>query len=296
MLLAETITEAAKRWLLLLRTSTYSQAWSIIRADAKYTDLTPTQYSGALDWLKAQNFLVTGENGFNLHSKIRMLPPQQTNQILFERILESSNLPWLPDSDIWVPDASEMPQDAAKLGAILGLTEQSAFLSVRQVHGHIDLARRALIGAAGEKALFAFLEQRWPGATTHVAESNDGFGYDLAFLYAGTEWHLEVKSTVRRGRLLVHLSRHEFEVGVLDPNWRLIVVALNADLQMQSFATARFKQLIGRAPQDICPETKWQSASYQLATEDLSLGFDFAEGVWDKESSKMAFPLNLANS
>lgn len=277
MLLAETIAEAAKRWLALLRTSTFPQAWAIIRADARYTDLTKTQYSAALDWLTVQKFLRAGAHGLELNSRFAPLPLAQTNRLLFERILETSDPPWLPDADILIPDASELPQDAARIGAMLGLSEERAFLTVRQIHGRIDLAKRALTGVAGEIALLSFLERRWPGATTHVADGNDGFGYDLAFFHSGIEWHLEVKSTVRRGRLIVYLSRHEFEVGASDPNWRLVVVGLTPDLKMHSLSTAPFDALICRAPADTCLQSRWQSASFQLPAEELVKGLDFVE-------------------
>lgn len=286
MLLAETIARAAKRWLSLLRTSTFPQAWGIIHADARYTDLTKTQYSAALDWLHAHDFLMADDNGFKLNSKLKLLPLPQTNRLLFERILETSEVPWLPDADILIPDASELPQDAASIGTMLGLTDESAFLAVRQIHGRIDLARRAMIGGAGEKALFTYLEHHWPGATTHVALSNDGFGYDLAFFYAGIEWHLEVKSTVRRGRITVYMSRHEFETGASDPNWRLVVVELSSDLNMYSFATAPFDALKRCAPQDVSLHSKWQSASFQLASDELVGGLDFLGGGQEADRYK----------
>lgn len=277
MLLAETIAEAARRWIALLRTSAFPQASALIRADARYIDLTKTQYSTALDWLTVQKFVRAGENGLELNPRFALRTPAQMNQVLFERILETSDLPWLADADSLIPDASELPQDAAKIGAMLGLSDMCAFLTVRQIHGRIDLEKRALTGAAGEKALMAFLELRWPGAASHVAESNDGFGYDIAFFHSGVEWHLEVKSSVRRGRLTVYLSRHEFEVGRSDPNWRLIIVGLTPDLRMHSLSTAPFPAVVCRAPADSCFESKWQSASFQLPAEELVKGLDFVD-------------------
>lgn len=64
------------------------------------------------------------------------------------------------------------------------------------------------------------LERRWPGSTRHVALTDDGLGYDLAFSCRGRTLHLEVKTTGRRGRLVLYLSRHEHEVALLDPDWR----------------------------------------------------------------------------
>lgn len=275
MLLAETIALAAKRWMALLCTSSLTQAWSIIRADASYTDLTKTQYSAALEWLKTQKFVVATEEGIEQHPHHRMLSSTRLNELLFEHILATSELPWLPDADTLIPDPSELPQDASKIATVLGLSDEMAFHAVRRVHGKIDLERRAIIGAAGEKALLSFLEARWPGASTHVSETSDGFGYDLACLQKNVEWHLEVKSTTRRGRLTVHLSRNEFEVGKHDPNWRLIIVGLDQRLKLRFMATAKFPQLASRAPLDTCAASKWQSASFQLGPDDVTEGLNF---------------------
>ena len=129
----------------------------------------------------------------------KAFPDQQLNQLLFERTLERSMPAWLADADFLVPDPGEVPQDAASLAEVLGLSEQASFLAIRNVHGHIDLAERARVGLAGERALIEFLECRWPGSTTHIAEANDGFGYDVLFRHGKEHWHLEVKTTIRRG-------------------------------------------------------------------------------------------------
>jgi len=277
MLLAEPIALAAKRWFLLLRTSTYSQAWSLIQADARYTDVTKTQYSVAFDWLRMQRFVLTTINGIALDERYIALPVDVATELLFEKILRTADLPWLPDADKLIRDPDELPQDAANVATILGLTEQSAFLAVQRVHGHVDLEKRAAIGAAGEQALFALLEAAWPSSTTHVSKISDGFGYDLSFVHEGREWHIEVKSTVRQGRLSIYLSRYEFEVGSIDPNWRLVLIVLNQDFQMQSLATVQFEAIKKRAPVDTGPGSKWQTASFVLSPGDLAGGLDFID-------------------
>ena len=88
----------------------------------------------------------------------------------------------------------------------LNVSDDAALLTVAMVHGKIDLEQRAEVGAAGELRLVELLEEQWPGSTRHVALEHDGLD-DVAFTGAGATWHLEVKSTTRRGRLVVHLSR-----------------------------------------------------------------------------------------
>jgi hypothetical protein len=275
MLPPDTVVRAATRWLRLLRASTLGQASSIIRADASYTDLTQTQYSSGLDWLRTLELVTEGLQGLALSAALRELPDEQISQLLFERILERSAPAWLLDADLLVPDAAELPQDASALAETLGLSDRVAFMSVRHVHGRVDLAERARVGLAGERALVELLERRWPGSTTHVAQTDDGFGYDVLFRHGNAHWHLEVKTTTRRGRLVVYLSRHEYDVSLLDPYWRLVVVGLDDQMRLQAVATVRHSELFDRAPRDVCADAKWQSASHQLTSRDLQQGFSF---------------------
>lgn len=272
MLPPDSIVLAATRWLRLLRDSTLGQAFTIIRADASYTDLTQTQYASGLEWLEAVDLLKNGPRGLELSPTVSELPEEQINQLLFERILMRAEPAWLPDADSLVPDPADLPQDAASLANSLGLSEQAAFLLVRHLHGRVDKTERARIGTAGERALVEFLERRWPGSTIHVALTDDGFGYDVLFRHQNAQWHLEVKTTTRRGRLVIYLSRHEHEVGLHDPYWRLIVVGLDDQLLLQAVATVRHSEVLSRAPCDLYTESKWQSASHQLTSKDLHRG------------------------
>ena len=274
MLPANDINRAAARWCLLLRTGSPGQAWQLIQADASYADLTQTQYAVALDWLitlgLAPGSLEPGHG--RPQNMLQGLAPSQCLQLLFERSLAIAMPPWLPDADFLIPDPSELPLDAANLARALGLPEEAAFRGILKIHGKIDLQRRAAVGLAGELALVRLLEGRWPGSTTHVALEDDGFGYDIAFRYAGVEWHLEVKATTRRGRLAIYLSRHEFEVGMRDPNWRLVTLGLNAQLELQALGTVANSTLENRAPIDPCPGTQWQSVLLKLGPGDLLAG------------------------
>jgi hypothetical protein len=291
MLPPETVVRAAARWLRLLRASTLGQASSIIRANASYTDLTQTQYSSGLDWLRTLDLLTDHRHGVELSPAVRELTEEQISQLLFERILERAAPAWLPDADLLVPDGADLPQDATSLAETLGLSEYVAFLAVRHVHGRIDLAERARVGVAGERALVEFLERRWPGSTTHVAQTDDGFGYDVLFRHGNVQWHLEVKATTRRGRLVIYLSRHEYEVSLHDPYWRLVVVGLDDQLQLQDVATVRHSELFGRAPRDVSTKARWQSVSHQLTSKDLQRGFSFLnEPAIDQELTGQIAP------
>lgn len=275
MLPPEAVIRAAVRWLHILRGSTVLQGWSLIRFQATYTDLTQTQYASALEWLQEVGLVVLGPRGLELEASVKFTPAAQSNHVLFERTLKHASPAWLPDSDLLIPDETELPQDAAKLAEALGLSEGRALSSIRHLHGRVDLAQRARVGEAGECALIELLEKKWPGSTVHVAKTSDSFGYDILFRHAGIDWCLEIKSTTRRGRLVFYLSRHEHEVSLREPHWRLVVLGLDDELQLQAVATVRHLEVFRRSPSDVSPEAKWQSTSHEVSPDDLRVGLSF---------------------
>lgn len=278
MFLPDAILLALLRWLRLLRSSPVSQATEILRVGSEFSDLTMTQYAAALEWATDSQLLEMGPAGLQLSKGIRELPDSLFGQMLFRAILQQAAPLWLTDADVLVSTPREVPQDALELAEKLGVNERDAFTAIMQIHGRIDVERRSLIGAAGEREFVAFLEKQWPGSTNHIALTSDGFGYDVVFRHATAEWHLEVKSTVRRGRLVIHLTRHEHEVGALDPAWRLIVVALDGNLRLRRIASVRHEELFVRAPNDVSDQAKWQTVSHQLHPSDLEPGLPFVVG------------------
>lgn len=273
----EAVIRGASRWLRLLRTSTLSQASGIIRANARYADLTLTQYASAFEWLDELRLIDRGSRGTALPVPLRHLPDAQLDELLFLHTLERASPIWLQDADSLISDATELPQDAVSLAETLRLSAAAAFAAVKYIHGRVDTAERARVGLAGEVALVELLENCWPGSTTHVSLTDDGFGYDVVFRHDEIAWHLEVKTTSRRGRLVVHLSRHEHEVGFRDAHWRLIVLGLNDDLRVAALATVDYPNLLARTPRDVCRESKWQSVSHELKRHDLTRGLAFLE-------------------
>lgn len=278
------------RWLQLLATSAFPQAVALIRSDTRYLDLSITQYASALDWLARVELVEAGSSGWQLSEIAFGLPSDQLSQLLFARSLDVGAPAWLPDADVLIRDAEDIPQDASALAASLGLTDEQALLTVRQVHGRIDLELRARIGAAGEQDLIRELEERWPRSTTHVAAEHDGFGYDIGFTLFDVNWHLEVKTTIRRGRLAVHLSRHEYEVGRSDPKWRLVIAGLDEKERLSCVATARLDQLWPQSPQDVLGGARWQSARFELTQHGVCAGLSFlGEPETDGDARSLLF-------
>jgi hypothetical protein len=277
MLPAEGVLRAAHRWLDLLQRSDVAQAAALIRAEGRLTDLTPTQYASALDWLRAVGFVVEGAGGSTLAPDLIALSSVDQAQNLYRRSVQDLDPPWLPDADILVQDEADLPQDALRLARVFGLDDTAAVIGIRQVHGRVDLAARARVGAAGEAGLVALLEAQWPGSTNHVALRDDGLGYDVAFTLRGRTWHLEIKSTTRRGQLVIYLSRHELEVAARDPDWCLVVVGLDASLAATDLASVHRNTLLSRAPSDGDAAVRWESARYRLTALDLSVRLPFLD-------------------
>ena len=275
MLPPEGILKGAVRWLHLLRTSTVEQALRIIAADSQYTDLTQTQYASSLDWIESLQILEFGEGTGRLAPRLQLLPEDQLLELLFLRAVAHESPAWLRDADLLVHTSTELPHDVLELASTLGVAEDAAFRSVTRLHGHVDTKERERVGRAGEAALVTLLEACWPGSTTHVSMIDDSFGYDILFRSGRSEWHLEVKATTRRGRLVIHLSRNEHEVSLRDPRWRLVVVGIDDFSRLQAIVTVPTSSIVRRAPRDEVAESRWDSVSHDLRPDDLQGGLPF---------------------
>lgn len=280
MIPAEGVIIAAARWLDLLGRSTESQASILIRSNSQYADLTPTQYSTALDWLRSLEWTSLAEDSLGQSTTLKKLTSQSRREYLLASLLESADPPWLENADVLVHNSDDLPQDIERWSDLLELPDSSGLRVVRRISGKIDLARRAQVGNAGETELCMLLEAKWPGAINHVAETDDGFGYDVSASIQDVEWHLEVKSTTRRGRLSFFLSRHEFETGLADKYWKLLVVGLDDELRANCVAEVDQSALKEFAPADRATSASWASARYDLGEGHLSPGLTFLP--WDE--------------
>jgi hypothetical protein len=206
---------------------------------------------------------------------LSVLSPAEADELLLAATLEAAEPAWLPDADLLVQQPADLPQDVMTMARALGISDDAALLSIGMAHGKVELENRQRVGSAGELELIALLEAEWPGSTSHIAAEHDGFGYDVAFRNAGETWHLEVKSTTRRGRLVLHLSRHEHEVAIRDAAWRLVAVGLEEGDQLACVATIKYKELAARAPEDRHAGARWETVRYGVAPELLAGGLSF---------------------
>ncbi|MBZ4370068.1 protein NO VEIN domain-containing protein [Corallococcus sp. AS-1-6] len=232
---------------------------------AAFNDLTPTQYEAAYSWLEALGVL--DEAAAGRAGKIA----------LFEAAIAASF--WFQDADALVTTAADLPEDARRAAAILGLSPEESLAAIRHASGKADLADRLRIGAAGEHGLIALLASAPMARVRHVSLESDGYGYDVEVTVGGAAFHLEVKSTTRRGRLRVYLSRNEYETMRRDAAWVLVAVRLDPDFQPASIASVDREWIGASAPLDRTPGVRWESVRLDVPTEALIPGIPAVLGT-----------------
>ncbi|WP_093822236.1 protein NO VEIN domain-containing protein [Streptomyces sp. PpalLS-921] len=134
-------------------------------------------------------------------------------------------------------------------------------------------------GTAGERALLALLRGTGLASVTHVAAVSDAYGYDIAIaLPSGEGMHLEVKSTTDPTRLVVHLTRHEYEVMASDPEWLMGAVLVGADMSALSVAEVSRQWLLSVVPQDQSMQASWESVRIHVPAHVLVPGLTARSG------------------
>lgn len=241
------VLRAAVRWLERLPASGAARLRALFAAHSDFSDITPTQYEAAYAWIKATGLLDDRHSSVPAHRRV------------FDSAMAHSGAPWLPDVDLLVHTPDELPEDALRAAASLGLSESEAFGQLSAVWGKVDTQERSRIGAAGELALVELLEASTKARIEHVAAWSDGFGYDIAVHAAQHSAHLEVKSTTRRGRLTVYLSRNEYETMCRDPHWELVAIRLTLSLEPEAVATVPKEWIAAQAPADGGAHGRWDS-------------------------------------
>lgn len=246
------VLRAAGRWLERLPASGAARVRALFTTHSDFSDITPTQYEAAYTWLQITGLLD------DLHSSI---PGARR---VFDAAIAHSGAPWLPDADLLVRSPQELPDDVLRAASSLGLNEDDAFRQLGAVWGKVDARERERIGAAGELVLVELLKASTAFRVEHVAAWSDGFGYDVAVRSTRCPGHLEVKSTTRRGRLTIFLSRHEYETMRRDPHWELVVIRLTTDLKPEAIATVPKDWIAEQAPADRSPRGRWDSCRLDI--------------------------------
>lgn len=258
--LPEPVLRAARRWLEHLPGAGAARTRSIFATHPEFGDLTPSQYEAAYTWL-SDNGLLTGPG-----------PGVAVEELLFDAVVSGSGAGWLPDADVLVRGPDEVPVDALQAAAVLGLSPDTAYARVHGMWGKVDMAERARIGDAGETALVKVLAGSTTCQVDHVAARSDGYGYDISAVWSSAAAHLEVKSTLRRRRLSIYLSRHEYETMRRDPWWSLTVVRLTSKLALDAIATVPTRWIATQVPSDAGSFGRWESCRLDVPQEVLHPG------------------------
>ncbi|MGV9323775.1 hypothetical protein [Streptosporangium sandarakinum] len=254
----ESILRAAVRWLERLPASGHKRCRALFSTHPDFSDLTPTQYDFAYSWLEEVG-LLNGER--------RNMPiPQQ----VFEAVI--SRLAWFQDADLLVQDPAELPEDALRAAEALDLSSGQAFQYVHSLWGKVDLEQRARIGGAGERALIDLLNGSTTAYVDHVSTYSDAHGYDIAVTRGSFQLHIEAKATLRRRRLVVHLSRHEYETMVHDPTWQLVAVRLNDELKAEAVCSVSAEWIRRNVPQDQGFSGRWEACRLSVPTDAIING------------------------
>ncbi|MFI6796076.1 protein NO VEIN domain-containing protein [Streptosporangium canum] len=231
-----------------------------------------TQYGAALDWLRRTE-LVTGEG------RLAAVSSKMELALLKAAIVRADPL-WLRDADQLIITPDDLPEDAAAAGDALGLNPRETLAAVRAAWGKVDTTTRHELGLAGEQALVRLLQDLNCLTVTYVAEYADGLGYDVAVAGDGFHLNFEVKSTTRRGRLTVYLSRNEYEVMLTDPRWRLVVVLVGQDTRADAVGTIDAEWITHHAPIDVSSLGRWESVRFDIPHEVARNGIaDLVEQV-----------------
>ncbi|NEC65804.1 DUF3883 domain-containing protein [Streptomyces sp. SID9727] len=141
-----------------------------------------------------------------------------------------------------------------------------------------EQARRA-VGAAGEQALLRLLRDGGVPHVRHVAAESDAYGYDIQAARSVSERaHIEVKSTTDPTRLVIHLTRHEYEVMATDERWCLAAVLVASDGRAMHVATVDRAWVHSSVPADRAGSGRWESARLEVPGHALAPGL--YTGAW----------------
>ncbi|MFJ1606585.1 protein NO VEIN domain-containing protein [Streptomyces sp. NPDC088253] len=158
--------------------------------------------------------------------------------------------------------------------------DRTAAFDVAQVRWNpaMEAARRET-GAAGEQAVVRLLELSGAAQIVHVAALSDAYGYDVQVESdEGVVGHIEVKATTDPTRLMVHLTRHEYEVMCRDPHWLLAAVLVGVRGDALCVVTVSRDWLTLAAPEDTDRHGHWESTCFSIPDHALTPGVVSADG------------------
>ncbi|MBE1532976.1 hypothetical protein H4W34_002809 [Actinomadura algeriensis] len=226
----------------------------------EYSDISPTQYDAAYRWLDECGLLHDSEDALSDGRRV------------FRAALLAGDVHWFLDADLYVRKPAELPIDAGRAAAILGLSELQAYQEVHAVRGKVDAVERSRIGTAGETALAELLSSSTAAKIEHVAAHSDGYGYDIAVHAGLRSLYIETKATTRRNRLTIFLSRREYEEMQHNPLWQLVVLRLTDELTINAIGSVASSWIETQIPDDRGPYGRWESCRIDVPAEQAASG------------------------
>lgn len=145
----------------------------------------------------------------------------------------------------------------------------------------IDARELSEAGAAGEEAVVAACRDELhdaqrpdlAGDVQRVSLISDRLGYDVvAPTLDGSSRRLEVKTTRRKARLEVFISRNEATVGLRDVAWALVFCRLGDGGEVEIVGWCRGECLEPLLPENRHARGRWASTAITLAPEELRPG------------------------
>lgn len=197
---------------------------------------------------------------------------------------------WFRDLDMLVNAPDELPTDAIAAGEALGLADADCFRLAIGQWGKVDTVQRERVGAIGEELLVQLLRNSIVGAVEHISTLTDSAGFDVIAKTATSEWHLEVKTSVRRNRTNFFLSRNEYEVMRTDPAWRLIHLTLGPSEEVAHIGTIDHVFIARTVPSDAGPHGRWQTCSMDAPPEVLQPGIPVLRTALRPDASPLLAP------
>ncbi len=233
---------------------------AIFTNSAKYSDLAPSHYYSARQWLLQHQLFSTAQPIDGSSRRVKV----------FEAAI--SDALWFPDADQIIATPAELPLDAVEIADICGLGEDEAFALVRHHHALVDTAIRKRTGDAGELQLVELLRSCTSCHVDHVAALSDGYGFDI--MLRGTALlNIEVKTTTRTNQNVLYLSRHEYDTMARDPWWRLVFLRLNSEMMIETISTIESPWIERVAPTDSIPGVvDWQAVRIDVPEQRMTPG------------------------
>jgi hypothetical protein len=188
-----------------------------------------------------------------------------------EAAIERARPAWLVDERA-LSDPTDLPADLVEAAESLAVPIEDASRLAAAHAGKVNTERRAQIGALGEKLLVDLLKRSTPYSIVHVALHSDHWGFDVRIDTGDRYMPIEVKTTTPGPRTEFFLSRHELEVALHEPQWRLVLVTLRSEQAIGALAVVDRDWLLTGVPNDRPPFSRWESARIRPAMTAVASG------------------------